>query len=58
MSPNVFPLPEGIGLYKSLQGAKELVLPPPFVGEGRGGGRASIDIPTPILTFPHQGGRN
>src|SRR5579863_10772187 len=34
------------------------LLPPPVVGEGWGGG-ASVDLlPTPILAFPHRGGRN
>jgi natural product biosynthesis luciferase-like monooxygenase protein len=35
-----------------------IILPPPSVGEGRGVGGASVGLPTPILTFPQQGGRN
>src|SRR5262249_27057473 len=34
------------------------ILPPPVVGEDRGGGRLSIDDPTRIPTFPHRGGRS
>src|SRR6516162_3347995 len=32
--------------------------PSPLVGAGRGGGESVSWLATPILTFPHQGGRN
>jgi hypothetical protein len=46
-----------IGIYTSQYDCQRNS-PSPFVGEGRGGGASEEWHPTPILTFPHQGGRN
>jgi hypothetical protein len=47
------------GIYTSQLEPNSNILPPPVVGEGwGGGGECRVTLATPILTFPHQGGRN